>query len=67
MYAKRFLVVQQKQKTLTDIFVDYDHDLDSEPWLFYLCSNHNWVAVKELKLTYIVPYNRESNGKEHGK
>ena len=25
------------------------------------------VAVKELKLSYIIPYDGESNGKEHGK
>ncbi|CAE7618979.1 Cnga4 [Symbiodinium sp. CCMP2456] len=30
MYAKRFLAAMHKQKMLTDIFVDYDHDLDSE-------------------------------------
>ena len=28
MYAKRFLAAMHKQKLLTDIFVDYDHDLE---------------------------------------
>ena len=30
-------------------------------------ADSNWVAVKELKLRYIIPYNGESNGKENGK